>query len=58
MMVSSSGRVSERAPDWFLAIEPYGGETSDLGFFSGVSIFIGIFGVGLTSGGVSESSTR
>ena len=25
--------------------------TPDLGFFSGVSIFIGIFGVGLTSGG-------
>ena len=40
-MVSPSGRVLEWAPDWFfMAIEAYGGGTSDLGFFSGVSIFI------------------
>ena len=47
-----SGRVLEQGPDWFLvAIEDCGGGTPDLGFFSGVSVFIGIFGVGLTSGG-------
>ena len=46
------GRVPEQGPDWFLvAIEACGGGTPDLGFFLGVSIFIGIFGVGLTSGG-------
>ena len=45
--------------DWLLVVtEACGGGTPDLGFFSGVSVFIGIFGVGLTSGGVSESSTR
>ena len=39
-------------PDWFLvATEACGGETPDLGFFLGVSVFIGIFGVGFTSGG-------
>ena len=47
-----SGRVPEQGPDWFLvATEACGGGTPDLGFFSGVSVFIGIFGVGLTSGG-------
>ena len=51
-MIPPSGRVSEQGPDWFLAAtEACGGGTPDLGFFSGVSIFIGIFGVGLTSGG-------
>ena len=51
-MVSTSGRVPERAPDWFfVAIEACSGETSDLGFFSEVSIFIRIFGVGNKSGG-------
>ena len=51
-MVSPSGRVPKRAPDWFfMAIEAYGGGTPDLGFFSGVSVFIGIFGVDLMSGG-------
>ena len=51
-MDSPSGRVPEQGPDWFLeATEACGGGTPDLGFFSGVSIFIGIFGVGLTSGG-------
>ena len=49
---SPSGRVPEQGPDWFLvATEACGGGTPDLGFFSWVSIFIGIFGVGLTSGG-------
>ena len=38
--------------DWFLvSTEACGGRTSDLGYFLGVSVFIGIFGVGLTSGG-------
>ena len=44
--------MPEQGPDWFLvATEACGGGTPDLGFFSGVSVFIGIFGVGLTSGG-------
>ena len=48
-----SGRVPEQGADWFLvAIEACGGGTPDIGFFSGVYIFIGIFGVGLTSGGL------
>ena len=38
--------------DWFsVATEASGSETPDLGYFSEVSVFIGIFGVGLTSGG-------
>ena len=58
-MDSPSGRVPEWAPERFLvATEAYGGETPDLGYFLEVSVFIGIFGVGLTSGGVSEPSTR
>ena len=49
---SPSGRVPEQAPERFLvATEACSDGTPDLGFFSGVSIFIGIFGVGLTSGG-------
>ena len=52
MMVSPSGRVPERAPDWFfMATEACGGGTPDLGFFLGVLVFIGIFGIGLTSRG-------
>ena len=52
-MVSPSGRVRKRAPDlFFVATEACGGGTPDLGFFSGVLVFIGIFGVGLTSGGL------
>ena len=36
--------------DWFsVATEASGGGTSDLGYFLEVSIFIGIFGVGLAS---------
>ena len=47
-----SGRVLGQGPDWFLvATQACGGGTADLGFFLGVSIFIGTFGVGLTSGG-------
>ena len=47
-----SGRVPEQGPDWFLvATEACGGGTPDLGLFLEVSVFIGIFGVGLTSGG-------
>ena len=47
-----SGRVPEQGPDWFLvAIEACGGGTPDLGYFLEVSVFIGIFGVGLPSGG-------
>ena len=48
------GRVPERAPERFLvATEACGGGTPDLGFFLEGSAFIGIFGVGLTSGGGS-----
>ena len=46
-----SGRVPEQGPDWFLVATEVCGGTPDLGFFLGVSVFIGIFGVGLTSGG-------
>ena len=47
-----SGRVPERAPGRFLvAAEACGGRTPNLGYDSGVSVFIGIFGVGLTSWG-------
>ena len=51
-----SGRVPEQGPDlFFVATEACGGGTPDLGFFSGVSVFIGIFGVDLTSGRSTES---
>ena len=44
--------MPEQGPDWFLvATEACGGGTPDLGFFSGFFVFIGIFGVGLMSGG-------
>ena len=43
---------------FFMATEACGGGTPDLGFVLEVSVFIGIFGVGLTSGGVSESSMK
>ena len=47
-----SGRVPERAPERFLvATEACGGGTPDLDYFLEVSVFIGIFGVGLMSGG-------
>ena len=47
-----SGRVPKQGPDWFLvATEACGRGTPDLGYFLEVSVFIGIFGVGLTSRG-------
>ena len=47
-----SGRVPERAPDWFfMATDACGGGTPDLGYFLEVSVFIGIFGVGHRAGG-------
>ena len=50
--VPPSGRVPEQGPDCFLvATEACGGGTPVLGYFLEVSVFIGIFGVGLTSGG-------
>ena len=58
VMVSPSSRVPERAPDWFfVVIEACDGRTPDLGFFLGVPGFIGIFGVGFTSG-VQEAAAR
>ena len=51
-MAFPSGRASEQAPDWFfVATEACDSGTPDLGFFLGVSVFIGNFGVGLTLGG-------
>ena len=41
-----------------VATEACGGRTPDLGFFLEVSVFIGIFGIGFTSRGVSGLSTR
>ena len=47
-----SGRMPEQGPDWFfMATEACDGGTYDLGFFLGVSGFIGHFGVGFKSGG-------
>ena len=47
-----SSRVPEQGPDWFsVATEACSGGTPDLGCFLEVSVVIGIFGVGLTSGG-------
>ena len=52
VMDSPSDRVPGQGPDWFLvATEACGGGTPDLGYFLGVSVFIGIFGIGFTSGG-------
>ena len=49
---SPSGRVPEQGPNWFLvATEACGEGAPDLGFFLGVSVFIGIFGIGKKSGG-------
>ena len=54
---SPFGRVPERAPERFLvATEACGGGTPDLGFFSGVSVFIGILYVVFTSGGSTSQS--
>ena len=44
--------MPKQVPDWFLvATEACGGGTPDLGFFCGISVFIGIFGIGFMSGG-------
>ena len=52
VMIPPSGWVPEKGPDWFLVVtKACGSRNPDLGFFSGVSIFIGIFGVGFTSRG-------
>ena len=42
-----------------MATEACGGGTPDLGFFSGISVFIGIFGISFTSGGprVNDKAT-
>ena len=43
--------------DWFsVATEACGGGTPDLGFFLGVSVFIGIYGGGITSVGPTRRS--
>ena len=56
-MDSPSGRVPERAPDWFLvATKACGGGTPDLGFFLGVYVFIGIYGGGIASVGPTRRS--
>ena len=55
-MISPSSRVLERGLDWFfMPTEGCGGGTPDLGFFSGVSVFIRIFGVDFKSGGATRS---
>ena len=56
-MDSPSGRVPERAPNWYLvATEACGGGTPDLGFFLEVSEFIGIYGGGIASVGPTRRS--
>ena len=56
-MDSPSGRVPERAPDWFLvAIEACGGRTPDLGLFLEVSVFIRPDGIENKSGGPTRKS--
>ena len=51
---SPSGKVPEQGPDWFsVATEACGGETRDLGYVLGVSVYIRGFGVENKSGGSS-----
>ena len=51
----SSGRVPEQGPDWFfVATEACGGGTPNLGYFTSVSVFLEIFGVGNKSGGSTK----
>ena len=58
VMARPSDRVPKQGPGWFLVpIEACGCGTLDLGFFSGVSVFIEIFGIGSTSEG-SPSQPR
>ena len=55
-MDSPSGRVPERAPERFLVTtESCGGGTPDLGYFLGVSVFIGGFGIENKLGGPTGS---
>ena len=55
-MDSPSGRVPERAPDWFfVATEACGGRTPDLSSVMGFLGFIGVVGVGFTSRGPTGS---
>ena len=57
VMVSPSSRVPERAPNWvFVATKACGGGTPDRGFFWGVSVFIGIYGGGITLVGPTRRS--
>ena len=59
MKVPPSGRVPEQGPDWFLvATEAYGGGTPDLGFFSGVLGYVGLYRQKKSIGGVLEGPTR
>ena len=51
-MISPSGRVPEQGPDWFMVATEVCG-----GFFLGVSVFTGNFGIGNKSGG-SPSQPR
>ena len=52
LLVMESAGMMKMGPDWFLvATEACGGGTPDLGYLLEVSVFIGIFGVGLTSRG-------
>ena len=49
------GRVPEQGPDWFLVpTEACGGETPDLGYVLGVSVYIRGFGVENKSGGLRD----
>ena len=50
-MIPPFGRVLEQGLDWFFVATEVCGGTSDLGFFLGVSVFIGFVGVGFTSEG-------
>ena len=51
-MIPPSGRVPEWTFERFLvATEASSGGTPDLGYFLGVPVFIGMFGIGFTSGG-------
>ena len=63
MMKMATGEVSPLRQgagtglDWFsVATEAFGGGTPDLGFFLGVSEFIGIYGGGITSVGPTRRS--
>ena len=49
-------RVPKQGLDWFfMATEACDGGTPNLGFFLGVSVFIGTLGISFTSGGLRVS---